>query len=121
VVFLYEAVKLMVIAVILIMQGNIPGLLTNILLSAPGALFPLMALFIWIDADRYKAYLPLFSAGKCISISLLTGWLIAVQQVTMIGKLFSVSVYAELVLLCGDLLTLGAVLLIIKEPEMEEK
>jgi hypothetical protein len=123
VVFIYESIKLIVIAVILTIQGEAPGSLTNIILAAPGALFPLMALFIWLDIDRYKAYLSLFSAGKCISLFLLTGWLITYQQATMIGKLFSVPVYAELALLCGDLLTLGAVLLIIKDikkPDMEE-
>jgi hypothetical protein len=116
----------MIIVVILFIHGDISGQLTIILLAAPGALFPIMALFIWFDTDRYKAYLPLFSAGKSICIFLLMGWLIASQQVTMIGKLFSVSVYAEIVILCGDLLTLGAALLILKDiskpdPDMEEK
>jgi hypothetical protein len=114
----------MIIIIILFIHGEIPGHLINILLFAPGALFPLMAFFIWFDTDRYKAYLPLFSAGKCICIFLLIGWLISTQQVTIIGKLFSVSVFAEIIILCGDLLTLGAVLLIFKDirkPDMEEK
>jgi hypothetical protein len=114
----------MVIASIFIIQGNVPGLLTKIILAAPGALFPLMALFVWLDTNRYKEYLPLFSAGKCIGIFLLLGWLIVFRQVTMIGKIFDSAIYAELILLFGDLFSLGAVLLInkdVKKPEMEEK
>jgi len=123
-VFLFECIKLMVISTILMMQGNEPGLLIKLILAAPGALFPLMALFIWLDTDRYREYLPLFSAGKCIGLFLLLGWLIASRKATMIGVLIGLPVYAEVILLCGDLLSLGAVLLINKSVEklnMEEK
>jgi hypothetical protein len=114
----------MVIAAILIIQGDVPELLTKIILAAPTALFPLMALFIWLDTDRYKEYLPLFSAGKCIGIFLLLVWFIVFRQVTMIGKLLDIAIYAEVILLCGDLLSLGAVLLInkyVKKPYMTEE
>jgi predicted membrane channel-forming protein YqfA (hemolysin III family) len=110
-VFLFECIKLGVSA-ILIIQGDVSGLLIKIILAAPGALFPIMALFIWIDTDRYREYLPLFSAGKCIGIFLLLGWLIVFRQVTMIGKTLGLAIYAEALLLGGDLLSLGAVLLI---------
>jgi len=114
----------MVIALIIIIQGDSPGLFIKILLAAPGALFPLMALFIWLDTERYREYPPLFIAGKCIGIFLLLGWFIIFRQVTMIGSIFGLAVYAEGILLFGDLLSLGAVLLIsrdIKSPEMEEE
>jgi len=32
------------------------------------SLFPLMAFFILLDGARYKVYIPLFIAGKCIGI-----------------------------------------------------
>jgi hypothetical protein len=125
VIFIFECIRLIVIVVLLILQGNTPELFTNILLTAAGTLFPFMALFIWLDTDRYREYLPLFFAGKCISVFLLIGWLITTQQVTMIGKLFGFTVYTELAFLCGDLLILAAVFLIIKENKkpdtMEEK
>jgi len=123
-VFLFECIKLMVISTILIIQGDVSGLLIKIILAAPGALFPIMALFVWLDTDRYKEYLPLFLAGKCISIFLLLSWFIVFRQVTMIGNIFGSAIYAELILLGGDLLSLGAVLLInknVKKPNMEEK
>ena len=113
----------MLIAIVIIVQGDASGLFTKILLAAPWALFPLMALFIWLDTDRYREYLPLFSAGKCISVFLLLGWFILFRQVTMIGRIFSFAIHAELILLCGDLLSLGAVWLIgkdVKSPEVEE-
>jgi len=113
--FTLECIKLMVIAAILIVQGGSPGLFTKALLAAPGALFPLMALFIWLDTDRYREYLPLFSAGKCIGIFLLLGWLIIFRQVTMIGSLLGSAVYAEPLLLCGDILSLGVAFLISKD------
>jgi len=122
-VFLFECIKLMVISAILIIQGDESGLLIKIILAAPGALFPLMALFIWLDTGRYREYLPLFSAGKCISLFLLLGWFIVSRQVTMVGKAFNFAIYAEVILLCGDLLSLGAVLLInrnVKKLIMEE-
>jgi len=108
-VFLFECIKLMVISTILFIQSDDLGLLIKIILAAPGALFPLMALFIWLDVGRYKEYLPLFLAGKCIGVFLLLGWFIVFRQVTMIGKIFRSPVYAELVLLIGDLMSLGAV------------
>jgi len=124
IVFTLECIKLMVIALIIIIQGNVPGLFTKIILAAPGALFPIMALFIWLDTERYKEYLPLFLAGKCIGIFLLLGWFIFFSQVTMVGKILGFTVYAEGLLLFGDLISLSAVLLInrdIKNPEMEEE
>jgi len=121
-VFTLECVKLVVIVIVMTVQGDASGLFVKIILAAPGVLFPLMALFVWLDAERYKEYLPLFSAGKYIGIFLLLVWLIVFRQVTIIGKIFGSDIYAETLLLCGDLLSLGAVTLIrnIKNPEMEE-
>ncbi|MCL1958530.1 MAG: hypothetical protein FWF68_02900 [Spirochaetes bacterium] len=121
IVFTLECIKLLIIALIIIIQGNVPGLFIKILLAAPGALFPLMALFIWLDTNRYKEYIPLFSAGKCIGIFLLLGWFILFRQVTMIGSIFGLAIYAEGILLFGDLLSLGAVFLINREISIEIK
>jgi uncharacterized membrane protein len=74
-----------------------------------------MALFIWLDSQRYRAYLPLFAAGKCIWISTLLGWSIISGQVTMMGRFFGASVFAEMVLLCGDLLSIIIVLLVYRD------
>jgi len=124
-VFLFECIKLMGISAVLVIQGDVPELAIKIILAAPGALFPIMALFIWIDTDRYREYLPLFSAGKCIGIFLLLGWFIVSRQATMLGKTLAAPIYAELALLGGDFISLGFVLLInrnVKKMDiMEEK
>jgi len=80
-----------------------------------------MALFIWLDINRYKAFLPLYTAGKCISLFLMLGWLIIARQVTMMGSIFGKSFYNEMTLFGGDLFTLIAVLLIMKYGKNADK
>ncbi|MCL2759197.1 MAG: hypothetical protein FWD22_03205 [Treponema sp.] len=113
--FIYECIKIIVIATLLIMQSREPAFFIKLILAAPGTLFPLMALFIWLDTSRYKAYLPLFAAGKCVGIFILMGWFIVSRQVTMIGSLFNAAMYIEMILLSGDLFALAAVLLIMND------
>jgi len=113
--FLYECLKILAIFTVLIIQRNDNGLFLKMVLAAPAVLFPLMGLFIWLDTNRYKAYLPLFTAGKCISLFLTAGWLIVSQQVTMLGNIFKAVIYAEAALFGGDLFALTAVLLIMKD------
>ena len=83
-------------------------------LAAPGALFPLMAMFIWLDISRYKAYLPLFMAGKCIGIFSLLGFSIVSSQFTMIKGFSGITEFAELLFLSGDLLAFAGVFYIFK-------
>ena len=72
----------------------------------------LMALFIWLDAVRYRVYIPLYIAGKCIGIFILmTGWFIFSIQVTII----------ESFILSGDLFALAAILLILKDIDKESE
>ncbi|MDR2952361.1 MAG: hypothetical protein LBU82_03870 [Treponema sp.] len=89
--------------------------------AAPCVMFPLMALFIWLDICRYRNYLPLFLAGKCVSIAALLVWFIVSRQVTMFEGLSISSgvVLIELVLLSGDLLSIAAVLLIARNALIE--
>ena len=103
------------LAAILILRSNESDILGRLVYTAPSALFPLMALFIWLNSQRYRAYLPLFAAGKCIVISTLLGWSIVSGQVTMVGKFLGAAIFAEAVILSGDLLTIAAVLLVHKD------
>jgi hypothetical protein len=113
--FLYECMRIMILAAILILRSSESDILGRLAYTAPSALFPLMALFIWLDSERYRAYLPLFAAGKCIVISTFLGWSIVSGQVTMIGRFLGAAVFAEAVLLSGDLLTIAAVILVYKD------
>ncbi|MDR2632770.1 MAG: hypothetical protein LBC51_03995 [Treponema sp.] len=40
----------------------------------PHALFPLMTYFVWIRLSLYRSYIPLYIAGKTISLVSLIGW-----------------------------------------------
>ena len=113
--FLYECLRIPLLAAVLILRSERNDILISLVYAAPSALFPLMALFIWLDSKRYRAYLPLFAAGKCIGISTLLGWSIVTGRVTMIGSLMAIVVLAEAALLCGDLLAIAAVFSIYKD------
>jgi membrane protein implicated in regulation of membrane protease activity len=78
--------------------------------TAPNALFPLMALFLLIDLDRYVEFLPLSVAGKSVAV-VLTIWSVisnmipssaepysfdAAIVVIAIGDVFSVLVYTRI-------------------------
>jgi hypothetical protein len=114
--FIYECVRIVILSFLLLYQlptGS--SALPWMAFTGNGVFFPLMALFIWLDISRYRPYLPLFIAGKCIGILSLLGWFIIFRQVTMVEGLSGVYVAAELIFLSGDLLALGAVLLIFKD------
>jgi hypothetical protein len=105
----------MILAAVVILRLNENDILMSLAYTASNALFPLMALFIWLNSERYRAYLPLFAAGKCIGISTLLGWSIVSGQFTMIGRFMGAAVFAEVMILCGDLLAIAAVFLIYKD------
>jgi len=111
--FIYECIRVLILAAFVLFQPADPTGFPRLIFAAPGTLFPLMALFIWLDISRYRAYLPLFAAGKSIGIFSLLAWAIFSGQFTVTSVL-SGDVDAEWVLLCGDLLAMAAILFIIK-------
>ena len=87
---------------------------------ASNALFPLMALFLWLNSSRYGAYEPLYTAGKCICfVSVISGCIFSRQ--TIIAALLSVGLFMPMImgitgmLLFGDLFSVAAGLAIIKK------
>lgn len=99
-------------AFLIILRANESAFSVIVVFAAPCVLFPLMALFIWLDADRYRAFTPLFIAGKSISAFILLGWFIITGQVTMF----------EGFVLSGDLFALALILIIKKDfNKIEEK
>jgi uncharacterized membrane protein len=93
------------IAYLLYSIGQMTGF-SIIIYAAPNALFVLMALFLWLDTARHRAFLHLFIAGKSISILTILGWSIISGQVTIIK---------EFILLSGDLFSIAAILLISRD------
>ena len=117
--FIYEVIKLIIFVIILIIEINYSSIFVMMFFAAHGIIFPLMALFLFLDAVRYKEYLPLFIAGKIAGIFILFGWLLFSEQSRIIGGVFN-----GMSLLSFELLALAAIFYIktniqIKEPSNE--
>jgi hypothetical protein len=83
----------------------------------PNALFPLMTLFLLLNIDTYKPYLPLYMAGKCITLALTArfflGSLISIGGMdSMLFSWFSV---------IGDLICLISSFIIKNDLKKQEK
>jgi len=68
------------IAVIVIQRSINQAGLSEITLMVSAVLFPLMALFIWLDSTRYRVYIPLFTAGKFIGVFSILGFPVITGQ-----------------------------------------
>ena len=110
--FIYETVRIIILAITLMFVLPGESAIPWLAFASPGALFPMMALFLWIDIRRYKPYIPLYIAGKCIGIFSLLIFSVASGRFTMINKFYGASVSAELIFLSGDLLALAGILFI---------
>jgi hypothetical protein len=111
--FIYECLRILFLVVYTLIHGGEQAGIPKMVFAVPGALFPLMALFLWLDISRYRVYLPLFTAGKCIGILSLLVWLIMTRRFAAIFTSPGIAA-AELTLLSGDLFALAAVIFIIK-------
>lgn len=88
--------------------------------AAPGSLFPLIALFWWLDFSRYGGYGPLYAAGKSICFFSAVMWCIFSQKDIINAVLFgNTSLFVApgvlLFILPGDLLSVAAAIVIIKK------
>ena len=114
--FIYEFFKFTVFIIIILILGDKQEFTITMVFTAPILLFPLMTLFICIDAERYKAYLPLYIAGKCFYIFVLLLWFILSKQVTIFDHKDSISYIAQLIF-SGDLCSLAVILIIRREAQ----
>jgi hypothetical protein len=89
---------------------------------AANAFFPIMAFFVWHSFSRYKAYLPLFIAGKCIIIFLIAGWILSfsreilLEQMTGSGFLL-MPLSAAGILFLGDAVSIACAFIIHKKSQ----
>jgi len=74
-----------------------------------------MALFLLIDTQRYKNYLPLFIAGKCIGIFTMLVWSFVSKHLLITDWFSGYNVIAEIIFLCGDLIALAAILTVFRD------
>jgi membrane-bound metal-dependent hydrolase YbcI (DUF457 family) len=119
--FIYECIRLMfLITAIAVIQPEGLKAYPWLAYTASNALFPLITLFLWLNISRYRDYLPLLLAGKCVGLFALICWAIITRQMSMIWE-FSSNPLMWLaprmvagILMCGDFFAVTAVLLIYK-------
>ena len=73
--FLYECLRLLLLVFFLLTaspEGSVNGIYPVYMSS--NALFPLMALFIWLKPEEYKSYVTLYIAGKIIALVSFYAW-----------------------------------------------
>ena len=80
-----------------------------------------MALFLWLDIQRYREYLPLFSAGKAVGIFSLALWSIFFRQFTMTDRASNLFLLIELIFLCGDFFALAVCIFMYKKLKITNK
>ncbi|MCL2273262.1 MAG: hypothetical protein FWC19_10720 [Treponema sp.] len=107
---IYELFRVLILALILILQSNNNANFLMMLFATQGILYPLMAVFLCLNSIRFKEYLPLFIAGKSIGIFTLLCWSLLSQQNPVIGNSIN-----EMALVSFDLLALAAILIIRKD------
>jgi hypothetical protein len=84
VLFVYEFFRLIVLLGVFAVLGPLHGIsggggFTNrlfpyVVYVVPNALFPLMTYFVWIRLSLYQSYVPLYIAGKTITLVAVIGW-----------------------------------------------
>ena len=75
--FFYEVIRFSLLAVFLYItpEGDLFGtFFPYIVYLSANALFPLMALFVWLRPEEYRNYLTLYMAGKIIGMVSFLVW-----------------------------------------------
>jgi hypothetical protein len=80
--FVYECIRLffLVGAFVALRPGEGAMAFPWLACVVPNALFPLMTLFLWVDASNYAGYRPLYISGKCISLVSEAAWFVFSRQ-----------------------------------------
>jgi len=73
--FFYECLRLLMLVFFMLLAAseNASGGSYAVYMSS-NALFPLMALFIWLRPDEYRNYITLYMAGKIVSLVSFYSW-----------------------------------------------
>jgi hypothetical protein len=79
--------------------------------TVPNALFPLMALFVWINIERYRPYISLYTAGKIIAVVSFLAWFIlsfgVFRDFVPTGRTDQILLGGAFLLLAGDMLSIA--------------
>jgi hypothetical protein len=77
--FFYEVFRVLLLAGLFLFFSPLEGAAKGgvfpfLAYVTPNALFPLMALFLWVGIGEFEAYLPLYLAGKIIAVIAFYAW-----------------------------------------------
>jgi len=108
--FTYESVRVIFLMFCLAYVVPVTNTVSWLAFAVPAALFPLMAIFICIDINRYSAYIPLYITGKCIGIFSLILFSVIIGRSAEIDKESGITLFIGLLFLAGDLLALAGIL-----------
>jgi hypothetical protein len=79
--------------------------------TVPNALFPLMALFVWIDLEKYRPYINLYMAGKVITAVSFFAWFILsfgfLRDIVWEDRANQILVSGAFLLSAGDMLSIA--------------
>jgi hypothetical protein len=79
VLFFYEVLRVLLLAGLFAFFSPLEGaerggVFPFLVYVTPNALFPLMALFLWVSLGEFKAFVPLYVAGKVIAVAAYYAW-----------------------------------------------
>jgi hypothetical protein len=80
--FIYECFRLLELVFFMILESlesTVSG--SYVVYMSSNALFPLMALFIWLRPDEYRNYITLYMAGKIVFLVSFYSW----EVLTLLG------------------------------------
>jgi len=77
--FFYELLRILLLVIFLFtapLEGENAGgaFFPHVVYLSSNALFPLMALFVWLRREEYRNYLPLYIAGKIVALVSFYAW-----------------------------------------------
>jgi hypothetical protein len=111
--FVYEVIRFVVMIRVCTAFVPVEGSAANgafpyLVYAVPNALFPLMALFLWLSLAHYKPYISLYTAGKIIAVVSVIGWcLFSFQTIpVMWEEAVMMSVGVTFILALGDVLSI---------------
>jgi hypothetical protein len=116
--FFYEVFRALFLAGLFVffspVEGANGGVFPSLVYMTPNALFPLMALFLWVRLGEFEAYLPLYLAGKVITVIAYYAWSLfsfrPVLDLPLLGLDRGKIVQGIVLLSGGFILSLGDVL-----------
>lgn len=107
---MFELVRAAALAAAFLRFPGTAGAAPYAALAAPNALFALMALFLYMDRERYGAYLPLYISGKVVVFSAMLVWSISSFRAILSSLVMDDT--AALIVLCAGLIPADALSLI---------